>query len=111
MVVSPITQSAFRLFPTRGIRHLLWAVAGFIGLYTVIQSFLIIFQCKPIKGAWDPNIKAVCINLGVMSIVTASLNVTTDVITLSLPLPLVWRLNLPRLQRLQVCGILLLGSL
>ncbi|KAL8913221.1 MAG: hypothetical protein Q9171_001935 [Xanthocarpia ochracea] len=100
-----------RLFPTRGIRHLLWAVTGFIGLYTVIQSFLIIFQCKPFKGAWDPNIEAVCINLSVMSIVTASLNVATDVITLTLPLPLVWRLHLPRAQRLQVCGIFLLGSL
>ncbi|KAL8651798.1 MAG: hypothetical protein Q9226_004538 [Calogaya cf. arnoldii] len=100
-----------RLFPARGFRKILWAVAVFIGLYTVIQGFLVIFQCKPIKAAWDTSIEAKCINLSAMSIATASLNVVTDVVTLTLPLPLIWRLKLPRAQRLQICGIFLLGSL
>ncbi|KAI4284402.1 MAG: hypothetical protein L6R38_001455 [Xanthoria sp. 2 TBL-2021] len=100
-----------RLFPTRGFQNILWAVAVFIGLYTAIQGFLVVFQCKPIKAAWDTSIKAECINLSAMSIVTASLNVATDIVTLTLPLPLIWRLQLPRAQRLQVCGIFLLGSL
>ena len=39
------------------------------------------------------------------------MNVVTDIITLSLPLPLIWRLQINKLQKLQLIGIFLLGYL
>ncbi|KAL8679707.1 MAG: hypothetical protein Q9186_004025 [Xanthomendoza sp. 1 TL-2023] len=99
-----------RLFPVKGFIRILWSVGGFIVCYTVVQILLIIFQCRPISRAWDPSVKAECINIGTATTAIAALNVATDFTTLTLPLPLIWRLQLPTAQKLQVSGIFLLGG-
>ncbi|KAL8819662.1 MAG: hypothetical protein Q9223_001958 [Gallowayella weberi] len=99
-----------RLFPMKGFIRILWSVGGFIVLYTIVQICLIIFQCSPISRAWNPSIKAECINIGTATTAVAALNVATDFSTLTLPLPLIWGLQLPTAQKLQVSGIFLLGS-
>ena len=40
-----------------------------------------------------------------------SLNVITDAVILGLPLPLLWKLNTTKLQKLQLTGIFLTGGL
>lgn len=100
-----------RLFPIKVFRRILSSVGGFIVVYTVAQVLLIIFQCKPISRTWNPAIPAKCINISTPNTAIAALNVATDFATLTLPLPLIWRLQLPTTQKLQVSGIFLLGSL
>ena len=41
----------------------------------------------------------------------ASMNVATDIMTLSLPLPLLWHLQINKVQKYQLIGIFLLGYL
>lgn len=102
-----------RIFPNPRFRILLWSVGGFILCYTVVQELMAMFQCRPISGAWDPNVylKAECIKLNLEWVIMASFNVLTDVITLCLPLPLVWRLHIDKGRKYQLISVFLLGSL
>lgn len=99
-----------RIFPNRGFRIIIWSLGAFIVCYSLVLFFGIIFQCKPIRGAWDPTVEAKCIDLGLIILITSALNVFTDVSTLCLPLPLLWKLNLPKERKVQLTGIFLLGG-
>lgn len=48
------------------------------------------------QGAWDPKVylRAKCINLNLEYVIMGSFNVLTDVVTLCVPLPSVWRLQI-----------------
>lgn len=100
-----------RIFPNPRLRTIMWSLGAFIVCYSLILSFCVIFQCKPVRGAWDPMIDAKCFDLDIVILVTSSLNVFTDVFTLCLPLPLLWRLNLPKERKVQLTAIFLLGGL
>lgn len=100
-----------RIFPNRHFRILTWFLAAFIVCYSLVLFLGVIFQCMPIRGAWNPTIEAKCIDLGLIIVITSALNVLTDVLTLCLPLPLLWRLNLPKERKVQLTGIFLLGGL
>ena len=100
-----------RLFPDRRFRIILWTFGAFILTYSTVQLLVTLFQCRPIPGAWDPFIRAKCIKMKVIFLITGSLNVATDVTTLCLPMPLLWRLNVSIVHRLQVMSMFLLGGL
>ena len=101
-----------RLFPSKMFLYVLLGVGGFVLCYTVVQGLTTFLQCIPISGAWDPAVyvKARCVALDVAFIVNASLNVLTDVTTLCLPLPFIWRLQIKKERKLQLIGIFLLGG-
>lgn len=102
-----------RIFPNPKFRAIFWSVGGFIVCYTVVQELTILFQCRPMAGAWDPKIyvRAKCIKLNLEWVNMASFNVLTDLVTLCLPLPLVWRLQIDKERKFQLLGVFLLGSL
>ncbi|KAL8948273.1 MAG: hypothetical protein Q9222_005521 [Ikaeria aurantiellina] len=100
-----------RIFPGRTFRIILWAFGTFIALYNIIEVFLFIFHCDPINGAWDMSVKAKCLDLSTDVTVIGALNGATDIITVLLPLPQLWKLQLPMGQRLQLMGIFLLAGL
>lgn len=100
-----------RIFPLRGFHAILWGVGTFIVAFTIANVLFLAFQCHPISGAWNPFIKAKCINTDAAILTAAAMTIATDAIILSLPLPLVWKLHLPRVQKLQLTGVFLLGAL
>ena len=100
-----------RIFPSRNFTRILWAVGLFISTYSTIMILLLIFQCKPIKGYWNSDPEADCISNAKVFIAMASLNTITDFLVLSLPLPLLWKLQMPRGMKLQVMGIFSVGGL
>lgn len=81
--------------------------------YTVIQELTVVLQCLPAAGAWDPaiHVRAKCSKLNLEWVIMASFNVITDVLTLFLPLPLLWRLQIDKERKYQLIGIFLLGGL
>ncbi|MCJ1272070.1 hypothetical protein MMC22_011977 [Lobaria immixta] len=99
-----------RLFPDRGFRIILWGFGAFILTYSTVQLLVTLFQCQPIRGAWDPFIKAKCIKLNLEFMIMGSLNVVTDVTTWCLPMPLLWSLKISIERRLQVMSMFLLGG-
>ncbi|KAL8719100.1 MAG: hypothetical protein Q9181_008106, partial [Wetmoreana brouardii] len=100
-----------RIFPNRGFRAILWGVGAFILAFTIANVLFVAFQCKPISGAWNPTIKAKCINTSGGILAAAVLTIVTDFIILCLPLPSVWKLQLPIIRKLQLICVFLLGTL
>ncbi|RPB08328.1 hypothetical protein P167DRAFT_608835 [Morchella conica CCBAS932] len=81
----------------------------------VISEVIIIFQCKPANHQWnrlfpgaDPDGK--CWDLVVFYFVHAGLNIFLDVVITILPMPLLLSLELPRRQKIGLCGLFSLGG-
>jgi len=80
--------------------------------YSISTIFALIFPCKPVHKAWDATvIEGSCINRGAVYIVQAVTNIVTDVFLLLIPIPIVWKLNMPRVQKIGLFFIFVIGSL
>jgi hypothetical protein len=78
--------------------------------------FATIFECYPTDNIWlamvgSPERAAHCYTTLPMIYASAILNMIIDVAILSIPMPLVWRLQMPLRQKIAVSAIFLLGSL
>ena len=101
-----------RIFHSKTFRLVLNGVGGLIFTYTCIAVITSIFQCRPVQAAWDMSITdAVCIKLNVEVVVFAILNAMTDLATMCLPMPLLWRLQMETGRKLQLMGLFLAGGL
>lgn len=89
-----------------------WCLAIFIFCYTIVGIFIWVFQYTPVEGAWNPYIKSVDhFDLSALPTVLAALNVASDILTVTLPMPLIWRLQMPTKQKVQLVLLFLLGGL
>jgi hypothetical protein len=75
---------------------------------TILADTLI---CIPIEHNWNPTIPAHCGNKQLLAIIPPIPWIVTDLVILLMPLPMVWKLHLPRLQRVGLVGLFLLGGL
>ena len=103
-----------RVFPSQNkrFRWALYVIAVTVFLWWIICQFLVIFDCSPIHSFWDREpLTAHCLHLPKILVGQAVPNIVTDFVLLTLPLPLIWELQLPAVQRLALSGIFLLGSL
>lgn len=80
----------------------LWWIAN------VLQIFLI---CRPLAMNWDPTAEGQCGNRPVTYAIIGAINIATDITTLLLPVPIVWRLQLADRVKLAVTGIFCIGLL
>ncbi len=100
-----------RLFPLPHLNRLLWIVGGFVISCWLSITLLTIFQCRPIRAAWDVSLKGHCLRLNVAYIVLGTCNTITDMIALCLPMPLIWRLHTDKSRKVQLIGVFSLGAL
>ena len=100
-----------RIFPSRAFRTYLYVTGAIIFTYSWINIITAIFQCRPIAAAWDPSItNAKCVHLNIEIVVFAALNCVTDLTTIALPMPMLWRLQIPLRRRLQLVAMFLAGG-
>ncbi|KAI1769995.1 hypothetical protein F4818DRAFT_446722 [Hypoxylon cercidicola] len=78
-------------------------------LYCVASVTATIFQCTPITKAFDKSLKGTCIDNGQFWYANAGFSITTDVIILILPMPLVYALQVPRVQKAALIMVFALG--
>lgn len=83
-------------------------------MFYIAALFTTIFACTPRNKAWVPVIPGHCINVISMYIVTASINLFTDLVILIVPLVCVWRLQMSKRRKRGVtfvlgCGLLWVG--
>ena len=97
-------------FVSRRFRIMLWAVGIFVLGYSVAQTLTAIFACVPIPALWDPSVKGRCLNVDLAATIMAAFNVLTDFAILILPMPMLWQLQIPTQEKLQIMGIFLLGG-
>ncbi|KAJ0414238.1 hypothetical protein BJY00DRAFT_318998 [Aspergillus carlsbadensis] len=102
----------------RRIFRLTWTLylCAFLSIgYTISVSTAISLACVPTSYFWtqwvDPLSGGYCrINLYLFYLWNGVANLLTDVIILCLPMPIVWRLQMPKSQKWAISGIFLLGG-
>ncbi|KAH7140948.1 hypothetical protein EDB81DRAFT_654823 [Dactylonectria macrodidyma] len=73
---------------------------------------LVLVMCVPLEGAWDPKVDAKCIpNITIMWYFNGVFNTIGDLFILTLPIPALWRLQLPRRQKAYLLFVFCLGFL
>lgn len=85
-----------RVFSIKSFRTSAYIVMGIVScwaLSVVLETFLL---CRPFKYNWEPTLKHTCGNRVASYIGSGGLNLVTDVMVLSLPVPMVWALKIPR---------------
>ena len=96
---------------SRQLRTALWVLGGVTMGWWISVTFVIIFQCHPIRAAWLPQVPGNCFNLYGFFVGQAVPNILTDFILLILPLPILWRLRIQLPQKIALVAVFLLGYL
>ncbi|KAI4239250.1 MAG: hypothetical protein LQ349_000505 [Xanthoria aureola] len=91
-------------------RYCIYAIAAVCIGFFISGTITAIFQCRPISFFWTRKGKGECINELALIYFSQSLQVLTDILILTLPIPVVWKLRLRRSKKIGVLGIFLLGS-
>ncbi|KAG2413164.1 hypothetical protein HFD88_002353 [Aspergillus terreus] len=74
-------------------------------------SFVLVaaFQCQPIDKAWASTKPGKCVNINIFYLANAALNILTDLMTYTLPLGVIFKLQMPVKQKVALGMILCLG--
>lgn len=79
--------------------------------YNIALIFPLIFTCTPVMKNFDVFITAgSCLNRTPLYMATAVLNMATDIILLVLPVPMIVKLQMPRVQKAGLICIFCVGS-
>lgn len=99
-----------KLSPNRTFRIMVWTLMGFVAATAFSCVIAIIFQCKPIHKAWDTSTEGKCVNQVGIFISNAGLDISQDIMAYFLPVPMLWKLNMPRKQRVALILIFVIGG-
>ncbi|KAI4592153.1 hypothetical protein KJ359_011481 [Pestalotiopsis sp. 9143b] len=87
-----------------------WVVLAIVNIAGVVLTFLNIFQCRPIRAAFDRYTEeAQCIPLLTEFLCSAPVNIVTDLAILALPLPVLTGMRLPFRQKIILIVTFALG--
>jgi hypothetical protein len=101
----------YRMSQIRWVRITSAYLGIIITAYSIALILSLSFACNPIKKAWDVTVtEGTCINRPAVYVLLAVLNIATDVILLVIPIPMVWRLQMPVAQKIGVVVVFLIGS-
>ena len=78
----------------KSFRNVTYAVAIVVvcfGIGTILQEFLL---CRPFAKTWNPLLPGVCGSTSVTILAEAIINMLSDIAIISLPMPMVWRLQM-----------------
>ncbi|OMP85125.1 hypothetical protein BK809_0000879 [Diplodia seriata] len=96
---------------------ILWILRGTIALFSAVTLSVAIYclcQCRPIAKIWDPAIEGYCHPSNVITALSMTVTVTSilsDVIICTLPIPLLWHVQINRYSKLAAGFLLSLGML
>lgn len=81
-----------------------------LGIWGVVQEVLVGFACFPVS-VFIPRQQGICIESLTVWYLTSIMNIVTDFIVFTVPMPAIAALNLQRKQKLLVASVLCLGFL
>lgn len=100
-----------RIFPSPFMQIASLNALIFVAMFLLVQLFTAIFTCVPIAAMWDSSVKARCINRLAVWYTNAAINIVTDLVVFTLPLPVLGSLKLPTKQKAVLLGVFCLGFL
>jgi hypothetical protein len=102
-----------RIFGVTGSRfkYVLWVVHAMNVAWLIAILLAVTFMCDPIEKAWIPSLPGQCSNTGILWLGSGAASLAIDVIILLMPLPMLWRLRMTTVRKLQVTGVFVCGYL
>lgn len=80
-------------------------------LVCITMSLPAAFSCRPVAFFWDTSLDGKCIEQQKLYTVNSALNVFLDFSILLLPIPIVWKAQMPLKRRLMIIALFGLGGL
>jgi hypothetical protein len=94
------------------LRKASYVVLGICATSASANVLVCIFQCSPVKAAWNTSIvNKTCVDINAFYLANAATNIFTDLLTYLLPIKLVTKLHVPKQQKIAVAVMLSLGLL
>lgn len=100
-----------RIFSIKSFRVSAYVVMGIVSCWAVSVVLETFFLCRPFNYNWEPMVKHTCGNRVASYIASGGLNLITDLMVLSLPIPMVWALQIPRRNKIILLGVFGVGLL
>jgi hypothetical protein len=82
-----------------------------VAAFWIASIFAIIFTCVPVRAAWDYSIKGKCYPVVDFYYAFSGFNIATDILLCVLPIPTLWALRMPKVQRVVLCILFSMGTL
>ncbi|KAK7953181.1 hypothetical protein PG988_013875 [Apiospora saccharicola] len=92
--------------------QIIWGMIGFVCLYEITYLIGFLLNCDPIASFWDKSLAATCVPVAMQkgfAFMCMACNLFSDVVFATLPIPIVWRLEMSPRARVYLYGILGLG--
>ncbi|CZR65542.1 uncharacterized protein PAC_15442 [Phialocephala subalpina] len=99
-----------RLAVTKTYKRIIYFSIGFIVVWAITFSAVIIFQCQPVSEYWNPT-GTKCYKPEIALFIHGLTNTMTDVYIYILPMKMVWEVQLPKRQRIGLLAIFAAGFL
>ncbi|KAK2616193.1 hypothetical protein QQS21_000825 [Conoideocrella luteorostrata] len=93
----------------RWFRMSCWAMLTIVAMYCAASVLVTIFQCNPISRAFNKAMPGTCMNNTKFWYANAGFSIATDIIILLLPMPLVYKLDVPRFQKIALMAVFAIG--
>ncbi|KAL8977121.1 MAG: hypothetical protein Q9205_007013, partial [Flavoplaca limonia] len=103
----------WRIFPVASFRRIIVWTTILCTVYMIAIDLTVIFQCQPIRHAWDQVVGASeghCINEYRFFVGSGSANAVLNVLVFILPMPLLWRLRTTARQQIILTAIFTLAG-
>ncbi|KAK4108251.1 hypothetical protein N656DRAFT_718434 [Canariomyces notabilis] len=104
-----IALSLLRLSRGTWYKWILWCLIAFTCFYTLFAFITFLTFCQPIEGVWNPAVRPRCYSMFLyrnFGLFNAACNIFTDITFATLPVPLIWSLQLQRRMRIYLIAIL-----
>lgn len=86
---------------------LIWAnLAVYIAVF-----FTILFECHPIDATWSPFLAGDCINRNLVLVISAAVNVFSDLLNFLLPIWAIWHLQMAPKRKVGITAVFATGLL
>ncbi|PVH95495.1 hypothetical protein DM02DRAFT_645316 [Periconia macrospinosa] len=96
--------------PSPALRTAVWAIFVLVAMNTLANVLVCIFQCKPIRGAWELLEETRCVNINSFYLGNAITGLATDAIVYLLSIPIVKPLQMDIKKKLQLLATMLVGG-
>jgi len=106
-----IIATCLRIFSPGIHRKILVGVGVIVTAFWIAPIFAIIFTCVPVRSAWDYSVKGKCYTVADFHYAFSGFNIATDILLCVLPIPTLWALQMPKIQRVVLCILVSMGTL
>ena len=101
-----------RLATERTCRYLIWTCMTFVVITSLSCVIASIFQCQPIRKAWDAKgvVPGHCFNANALFFANAALDIFQDIVIYILPMRMLYHIQIPRRQKIPLMLVFGVGG-